>query len=86
MKKLKPEWKEDAVDYYATLQVGHDASPEQIRSQRNKLAREAQQLSPSEGHELFAIINEAYAVLSDSSTRERYDAYMQRKFDPDWKL
>jgi len=63
-------------DYYATLGVSRDATPEQIKAAFRKLARQfhpdvAKDKKTAE--EKFKAINEANEVLSDPAKRKRYD-------------
>ena len=63
-------------DYYATLGVARDASPDDIKKAFRKLARKhhpdvAKDKAGSE--EKFKEINEAYEVLSDVEKRAKYD-------------
>ena len=63
-------------DYYAILEVEHDASTEEIRKAFQKKARK---LHPDvnkapDAEERFKEVSEAYAVLSDDDKRRRYDA------------
>ena len=63
-------------DYYATLGVARDASPDDIKKAFRKLARKhhpdvAKDKAGSE--EKFKEINEAYEVLGDAEKRAKYD-------------
>ena len=63
-------------DYYAILEVAHDATTEDIRKAFQKKARK---LHPDvnkapDAEERFKEVSEAYAVLSDDDKRRRYDA------------
>lgn len=63
-------------DYYAILEISTDASDEEIRKAFQKKARK---LHPDvnkapDAEERFKEVSEAYAVLSDSQKRARYDA------------
>jgi curved DNA-binding protein len=64
-------------DYYDVLGVRRDASQEEIQQAYRKLARTYHpDLNKDPGaEERFKDISEAYAVLSDPETRERYDAF-----------
>ncbi len=63
-------------DYYATLGVAHDATPDQIKKAYRRLARE---LHPdvagagSDSEERFKDVSRAYDVLSNPDKRRRYD-------------
>ncbi|MDR1213952.1 MAG: molecular chaperone DnaJ [Propionibacteriaceae bacterium] len=62
-------------DYYATLGVGRDASPEDIKKAYRKLAMRYHPdvASEPDAAEKFKQIGEAYEVLSDPSKRDLYD-------------
>lgn len=62
-------------DYYATLGVARDATPEEIKRAYRKLARE---LHPDvndapDAQERFKAVAAAYEVLSDADKRQMYD-------------
>ena len=63
-------------DYYEVLGVARDASPEEIRRAYRKLAaKEHPDVSQaSDAEQRFKRVAEAYEVLKDPETRERYDA------------
>ena len=64
-------------DYYETLNVQRNASPEELKSAFRRLAREYHpdvNKSP-DAEERFKELNEAYAVLSDEEKRSIYDRY-----------
>jgi curved DNA-binding protein len=71
-----------AGDYYDVLGVGRGASQDEIQRAYRKLARtyHPDVNSDPAAEERFKEISEAYAVLSDPKTRERYDA-----FGPDFR-
>lgn len=63
-------------DYYVVLGVTRDASDGDIKRAFRELARKHHpDVNPADGGEQFREINEAYAVLSDSDTRARYDRW-----------
>lgn len=65
-----------AKDYYATLGVARDASPEDIKRAFRRLARETHpDANPGDttAEARFREIAEAYEVLSDADRRRRYD-------------
>jgi curved DNA-binding protein len=71
-----------ARDYYETLGVAHDASPDEIQRAYRKLARQHHPdvNKAPEAEERFKEISAAYDVLSDPHTRKRYD-----RFGPDFR-
>ncbi len=65
-------------DYYETLGVRRDASPEEIRKAYRRLARKYHpDVNPGDksAEEMFKRIQEAYDVLSDPKKRQMYDQY-----------
>ncbi len=69
-------------DYYETLGVRRDASPEEIRRAYRKLAvkHHPDRNASGDAAKEFARINEAYEVLKDPEKRKRYD-----HLGADWK-
>lgn len=61
-------------DYYKTLGIGKNASPDEIKRAYRRLA---QQYHPDKGgdSQKFKEINEAYQVLSDPQKRGQYDQF-----------
>ena len=64
------------IDYYKLLNIGHDATHNQIKK---AYKRGASKWHPDRNNSLDAtksmqLINEAYLILSDSEARERYDS------------
>ncbi len=65
-------------NYYQALGVAKDASDKDIRQAYRKLARQYHpdvNKSEAAAEERFKEINEAYSVLSDEESREKYDRY-----------
>ena len=64
-----------ANDYYATLGVARDATPEEIKRAYRRLARELHpDINPdAETQEKFKEVTAAYEVLSDPEKRQMYD-------------
>ena len=71
-----------AADHYATLGVGRDASPDEIKRAYRRLARAHH---PDANHhdadaeERFKEVTRAYEVLSDPSKRQRYDLFGEER-------
>lgn len=75
----------DKRDYYEVLGVKKDASDDEIKKAYRKLAKENHpDLHPgdTECEARFKEANEAYAVLSDSDKRAKYDQFGHAAFDP----
>jgi len=66
-------------DYYETLGVKRDASPEDIKKAYRKLAMQyhpdVTKEDPKAAEEKFKEVSEAYEVLADESKRKLYDQY-----------
>src|SRR3972149_11833455 len=64
-------------DYYEVLEVGREASAEDVRKAYRRLAKLYHpDVNKAPGaEERFKEINEAYAVLSDDSRRAAYDRH-----------
>ncbi|MGH3356784.1 MAG: molecular chaperone DnaJ [Nocardioidaceae bacterium] len=62
-------------DYYETLGIARDASPEEIKKAYRRLARKYHpDVNPdAETHERFKEVTRAYEILSDPGKREMYD-------------
>jgi curved DNA-binding protein len=66
------------ADYYTTLSISPEASPEEIKKAYRKLALEThpdRNPGDPDAEERFKKINEAYGVLSDPDKRAQYDQY-----------
>jgi molecular chaperone DnaJ len=64
-------------DYYEVLEVGRNASPDELRRAYRRLAKQYHpDVNKDHGsEERFKEINEAYAVLSDDERRASYDRF-----------
>ncbi|MGZ5422627.1 MAG: DnaJ domain-containing protein, partial [Aeromicrobium sp.] len=60
-------------DYYETLGVGRDATPDEVKKAYRKLARQLHPDVNSGSSEQFKHITTAYEVLSDPNKRATYD-------------
>jgi curved DNA-binding protein len=70
-------------DYYNTLGVAKNATPDVIKKQYRKLAMQYhpdQNKEDKQAEEKFKRINEAYAVLSDPKKRKQYDTFGSARF------
>jgi len=65
-------------DYYKILQISPQANNEQIKRSFRALAKtyHPDKNKSEDAEQKFKMINEAYQVLSDPATRERYDQYL----------
>lgn len=62
------------MDHYQTLQVGREATKEEIRKAYRRLSRKYHPDNAGEqARERFDRVQEAYAVLGDEEKREAYD-------------
>ncbi len=62
-------------DYYQTLGVSKNASPDEIKAAFRKLAHEHHPDKAGGNTEKFKEVNEAYQVLSDDHKRKQYDQF-----------
>jgi len=72
-------------DYYEVLGLSRTASDDEIKKAYRSLAKKYHpDMHPGdkEAEEKFKEVNEAYAVLSDSEKRAKYDQYGHAAFDP----
>lgn len=62
-------------DYYKTLGVDKNATPEEIKKAFRKLALEHHPDKTGGEDQKFKEVNEAYSVLSDTNKRQQYDTF-----------
>ena len=68
----------DLPNYYEILGVKINASPEEIKKNFRELAKKTHPDKTNEDSEEEMIqINKAYEILSDKTSREKYDRYMK---------
>ena len=61
-------------NYYATLGVNKDSTPEEIKSAYRKLAKEHHpDVSKTQDDAVFKELNESYSVIGDDGERQKYD-------------
>lgn len=77
-------------DFYKTLGVSRDASPEEIKKAYRRLARELhpdRNPEDAQAEERFKDVSTAYGVLSDPEKRKLYDEFgemgLREGFDPE---
>ena len=76
---------ENKRDYYEVLGVQKNASEDEIKKAYRSLAKKYHpDMNPGdkEAEVKFKEVNEAYAVLSDSEKRSKYDRFGHNAFDP----
>jgi len=69
----------DLPNYYEILGVKINASPEEIKKNFRELAKKTQpDKTKDDSEEEMIKINKAYEVLSDETSKERYDKYLKK--------
>lgn len=77
----------DKKDYYEVLQVGKNASEDEIKKAFRKLAKKYHpDMNPDDksAEAKFKEVNEAYSVLSDQEKKALYDQYGHAGVDPNF--
>jgi hypothetical protein len=81
----RPAGEQRPATYYDVLDLDRDATPEEIKASYYKLAREHHPDVASDDPEVsqkFALISQAYRVLSDPQRRHQYDRTLPQKSYP----
>ena len=76
---------ENKRDYYEVLGVSKNANEDEIKKAYRSLAKKYHpDMNPGDkdAEIKFKEVNEAYAVLSDSEKRSKYDRFGHNAFDP----
>ena len=69
----------DLPNYYEILGVETDASPEEIKKNFRELAKKTHpDKTKEDSEEEMMKINKAYEVLSDKTSKEKYDKYFKK--------
>ena len=69
----------DLPNYYEILGVEMDASPEEIKKNFRELAKKTHpDKTKQDSEEEMMKINKAYEVLSDKTSKEKYDRYFKK--------
>jgi len=69
----------DLPNYYKILGVEMDASPEEIKKNFRELAKKTHpDKTKQDSEEEMMKINKAYEVLSDKTSKEKYDKYFKK--------
>ncbi len=71
-----------SIDYYKILGVSKDATDEEIKKAYHKLAKKYhpdENQNKEDNSEIFKLINEAYNVLSNKSSRDSYNSSSNEK-------
>lgn len=69
-------------DYYQTLGVEKNASPEEIKKAYRRLAHECHPDKNGGDGQKFKKVNEAFQVLNDAQKRAQYDQFGSAAFEP----
>jgi curved DNA-binding protein CbpA len=80
-----PSEKKRPLTHYEVLDLDRDATPDEIKASYRRLAREHHPDVAAEDPEVgqrFALISQAYRVLSDAQRRRQYDRTLPQKSYP----